>query len=75
MGVAAGEAAAGLEESPRASVASVNGRPKPRILGLRLEVIPAPKVEDFEMLLGRVANFGLFGSGETARNSAKQLIA
>jgi NTE family protein len=38
---------------------------KPQTLGLRLEITPSQSVRDFGELLGRVAGFGLFGSGET----------
>jgi predicted acylesterase/phospholipase RssA len=37
----------------------------PRTLGLRLEITPSQTVTDFGQLLGRVATFGLFGTGET----------
>jgi predicted acylesterase/phospholipase RssA len=40
-----------------------NGRP--RTLGLCLEITPSVLVSDFGDLLARVANFGLFGNGET----------
>jgi predicted transport protein len=46
-------------------VASGEVRPQPRTLGLPLEVNPAKKVEDSAALVGRVANYGLFGIGET----------
>jgi hypothetical protein len=38
---------------------------KPQTLGLRLEITPSTSVANFGELLGRVATFGLFGSGET----------
>lgn len=49
--------------SSAARKAAAAGRPQ--TLGLRLEITPSQSVRDFGELLGRVAGFGLFGTGET----------
>lgn len=52
-------------DSNQESLAVTNPVSKPHTLGLRLEITPDQSVEDFGAFLKAIANFGVFGSGET----------
>jgi predicted acylesterase/phospholipase RssA len=60
-----GAGAESTEDPPGTSAAAVMPQQKPRTLGLRLEVTPSERIEDFGALLKRVGLYGLFGTGET----------
>ncbi len=49
----------------RASVAYIDRTLLPRTLGLRLEITPTYKVDDFGAFLGRLKDYAIFGTGES----------